>query len=55
MGHIPRLPNRQEALDAASSTELMTKSQLTEIFPTARIEEERVLGLAKSYICHAGF
>lgn len=55
MGHIPRLKDRTQALEAAASTELLTKRQLVEIFPEARIEEEQVLGLAKSYICHAGF
>lgn len=55
LGHVPRQPDPDKARALARSTQLMTKAELVRAFPDARIYEETVLGLPKSFICYEGF
>jgi Methyltransferase domain len=50
-----RTPDPKQALIVVSEVNLMTKSQLRRIFPTADIIPERFFGLNKSWIVYGGF
>ena len=50
LGWFERQSSREEALRIVSGIRLMKASELKALFPGARINRERVLGLTKSYI-----
>lgn len=50
LGCMPRVPDKVEARRLAETTRLLSRREMTELFPAARIEEERVAGLTKSLI-----
>lgn len=55
LGWIPRHRDLREAEAVVDSIQLLTASRLRRLFPDATLVPERVLGLTKSWIAHAGF
>lgn len=55
LGWFEREQNWDRALEAVDSIRLLTKEQLTKLFPEAQIYEERFLGLAKSFVAYHGW
>lgn len=51
LGCMPRIPDPHEARKLAEETRLLTKREMKELFPDARVEEEKLVGLTKSIIC----
>jgi len=48
-------PDRETALEAVREIRLMTRRELAEVFPEARLWPERVAGLVKSWVAYGGF
>jgi len=48
-------PDSREARESVREVRLMTRRELSRLFPGARIVPERFLGLVKSWIVHGGF
>jgi hypothetical protein len=48
LGWMPKCPDRAEAEAAVRSIRLLSKQEMKELFPEARIIEERILGMTKS-------
>jgi hypothetical protein len=55
VGIYPRLPEPITALHHATRVRDLTASELRELFPGATVVRERVFGLTKSFLIHAGF
>jgi SAM-dependent methyltransferase len=55
VGWYPRIPDLAEARREVESVSLLTKTQLRKLFPEARIYEERLFGLTKSFIAYHGW
>lgn len=55
LGWIPRQPDPVAARRAAWSIQLLTARKLRRLFPGATLIPERVLGLTKAWLVHAGF
>jgi SAM-dependent methyltransferase len=55
LGWFKRRPDAQEALAEVRSVRLMTGSELRRLFPTARLERERILFVTKSFIVLDGW
>lgn len=49
LGWHPKLPDRQQALRAVTGIRLLSREEMRELFPDARIFEERLYGLVKSF------
>lgn len=48
LGHFPRLPDEADARKLAAETRLLERSELSQLFPDAEIEEEPLFGMTKS-------
>jgi 2-polyprenyl-3-methyl-5-hydroxy-6-metoxy-1,4-benzoquinol methylase len=51
LGCMPKIPDAHEARKLAEETRLLTKREMKKLFPDARVEEEKLLGMTKSIIC----
>jgi len=49
------IPDKREALQAVKEVRLLTKKELKNLFPGAKIYREKLLGLTKSYIVYEGW
>ena len=49
------MPTPKRAMEAVKSIHLLTKADLVALFPGARIYEEKVLGLTKSFVAYGGW
>ncbi len=54
LGWYPRLPEPEAALREVASIRLLTRRELAQLFPEARIVEERYAGLVKSFVAVGG-
>lgn len=55
LGWCGKIADPEEARRAAQEIELLDRRRLRELFPEARMWEERVLGLVKSFVVYGGF
>jgi hypothetical protein len=55
MGWYGKVTDKQEARDLVISTRLLTRKELSMLFPESTIYEEKILGLTKSFIVYAGW
>jgi len=55
VGWYKRIPNKLEARREVESVALLSKRQLHQLFPEARIYEEKFLGLTKSLVAYHGW
>jgi hypothetical protein len=55
LGWYGPMPDKQEARELLISTKLLSKKQLTMLFPEATIYEEKVWSLTKSFIVYSGW
>ena len=55
VGWYRRIPDRSVALAEVESIQLLTRRQFGSLFPGARIHEEKVAGLTKSFIAIGGW
>jgi ubiquinone/menaquinone biosynthesis C-methylase UbiE len=53
IGHFKKCKNKQTAVNRVSGIKLLTKKEMKELFPEARMYEETVLGLAKSFTVYS--
>jgi hypothetical protein len=54
LGWYPRMPDREQASRHVASHRLLTRSEVAELFPDATIHEERIAGMAKSFVAARG-
>jgi ubiquinone/menaquinone biosynthesis C-methylase UbiE len=55
LGWIKRTPNKREARRIISSIRLLSKREFIKLFPDAKIYEEKLLGITKSFIAYGGW
>jgi hypothetical protein len=55
LGWRPKTPDRTAAIQMVESVQLLSKTDLKQLFPNAKIYQERVLGLTKSLIAYGGW
>lgn len=55
VGWYPRIPDEREAKREVESISLLTRKQIGDLFPGARIFEEKILGLTKSFVAYHGW
>ena len=55
MGWYPKISDEQKARDLATSTQLLSKKTLINLFPEATLYEEKIFGLTKSLIVYDGW
>lgn len=55
LGWMKKIPDKQEAKKMITGIRLLTKMELTNIFPNSNILEEKFLGLTKSFIIYNGW
>ena len=55
VGWYPRIPDAAAARREVESISLLTRSQIQDLFPEARIFREKVLGVTKSFVAYHGW
>ncbi|HXQ32549.1 MAG TPA: class I SAM-dependent methyltransferase [Anaerolineales bacterium] len=55
LGWFEKTPDAIKAREIVESIRLLSKSEFAALFPKAHIYEEKVIGLAKSFIAYAGW
>jgi ubiquinone/menaquinone biosynthesis C-methylase UbiE len=55
LGFYQKITNKQTALDAVTSIKLLNKKEFISLFSNARIFEEKIFGLTKSFIMYDGW
>ena len=55
VGWYKRIPDKEAAKREVESVALLTARQLKELFPEARIYEETILGMTKSFVAYHGW
>jgi 2-polyprenyl-3-methyl-5-hydroxy-6-metoxy-1,4-benzoquinol methylase len=55
LGWISRMPDARLARNMVESIRLLTRSELHELFPRAQLYEERLIGMAKSFVALDGW
>jgi hypothetical protein len=55
LGWRPKTPDRTAAIQMVESVQLLSKTNLIQLFPNAQIYQEKVLGLTKSWIACGGW
>ena len=54
MGWYPKISDKQEAIDLATNTKLLSKKKLQNLFPNSNLYAEQVFGLSKSFVVYDG-
>lgn len=52
LGWYPKIPEWQQALDVAKEIRLLNKTEFKALFPEAKIFEEKIYGLVKSFMAY---
>jgi hypothetical protein len=55
VGWYKRIPDARAAREEVRSIQLLTKKQFADLFPGARIHEEKIAGLTKSFVAIGGW
>lgn len=55
LGWIPRTPDALKARELVEGIRLLTKREFAQLFPSASIYEERLVGLVKSFVAYGGW
>jgi hypothetical protein len=55
LGRRPKVPEPEAALQMAKSVRLLTRKEVSELFPEAQVYEEKFLGLTKSFVAYYGW
>lgn len=55
LGWYKKTPDYEQSIIVAKSARLLKKSELTKLFPKAKIYKEKIFGLTKSFIVYDGF
>lgn len=55
LGWFPRTPDEAEAREIVESIRLLGKKEFWDLFPTARLYEEKILWMTKSFIAYGGW
>jgi hypothetical protein len=55
LGWRGRVADPQAARASVNSVRLLTRAELTDLFPEASLFEEKLLGLTKSFVVYAGW
>ena len=55
LGWYKKIPDREQAKSFLKGFQLLNSPQFTSLFPGGTLFKERMCGLTKSYIIHAGF
>lgn len=55
LGWMPRQPDFLQAVHDVESVRLLSKREFVALFPRARLYEERVFGLCKSFVAYGGW
>lgn len=55
LGWYKKIPDRAAAVEFLRGFQLLNRRELLELFPGSALEREKLCGLTKSYIVHAGF
>jgi hypothetical protein len=55
IGWYKRIPSLEKAREEVDSIQLLTKKKFAALFPGAAIHEERIFGLAKSFVAYDGW
>lgn len=55
LGWFPRTPDPEEAREIVESIRLLGRGEFKGLFPNARLYEEKVLGMTKSYVAYEGW
>ena len=52
LGHYKKCPNYDDALELAREIRLLTKKEMSNLFPEAQIFCENLLGFTKSFVAY---
>jgi SAM-dependent methyltransferase len=55
LGWFPKTPDTSRATQIVEGIRLLDRRELTELFPSGRIFEEKFLGLTKSFVAYGGW
>ncbi len=55
LGWFPKTPNKTDAAQIVGSIRLLNKHEFSQLFPGAKIYEEKIFGLTKSFIAYSGW
>ena len=55
VGWYKRIPDARAAREEVQSIQLLTKKQVADLFPGARIHEEKIAGMTKSFVAIGGW
>ncbi len=55
LGWFPKTPNKTSARQIVESIRLLDRREFSELFPGAKIYEEKILGMTKSFIAYGGW
>jgi len=55
LGLRKKLPNKEEARASVTSIQLLTKKELTKLFPQGNLHEEKLLYMTKCFIVYGGW
>lgn len=55
VGWYKKIPDKEEARREVESISLLSRGDVRRLFPAAKIYEERILGLTKSFVAYSGW
>jgi ubiquinone/menaquinone biosynthesis C-methylase UbiE len=55
LGWFPKTPERTKAIEIVESIRLLGRDEFLRLFPGARLYEEKVFGLTKSFVAYSGW
>ena len=55
LGNRPKTKDKKKAKKLVTSIRLLTKTEMMNLFPEAKIYEEKILGMTKSFVAYAGW
>ena len=55
LGWVGRIKNPQDAMEMVVSIRLLSRKEFLDLFPEAKVYQEKILGWTKSFIAYGGF